>query len=615
MAKKNIIILTDDLVTKIAAGEVVERPASVVKELVENSIDADAKNILVEIQSGGVGLMKVLDDGCGMSARDAELALSRHATSKIKSVDDLYQIETLGFRGEALPSIASVSFLEVVTKTKGSLSGTQIRVEGGKIKEKKETGAPEGTSITIRELFFNTPARRKFLKSKITETKHIIDLVTAYALAYPEISFRLRSDNRELFNLKQRDFLFQRIEDLRGRDFLSRLVQMEGESQDPRITGFLGKPEVAKSNRAEIHLFVNKRPVISRFLNHAIRTGYGDLLPQGKFPITFVFIQIDAREIDVNVHPTKREIKFSQEHQIYNLVNLSVRKCLGSLRATPTFAPKEKLLKSSEKESIQDIRAKSGHQVSPKQEVPPIQKEIGGRTGKGKGFTPQQEKTVSEVYSQDPLTKDDQIEQKVVKPPEISPGKKNLWQVFDSYMITQDKDEIIIIDQHAAHERILYEQAYSNLTKGKATAQQLLFPSVVELSPSEYFLLENNSDLFSKLGFEIKPFGGKSVMINAVPSLLGKRSEELFLKEILSDLEDRLKTQIEPSDPLFRIKSIAQSFACKAAIKAGERLGQDDMSSLYKSLFATRNPFSCPHGRPTLIRFPLKELDKRFKKK
>jgi DNA mismatch repair protein MutL len=367
--QNNILILPDDLVNKIAAGEVVERPASVVKELVENSIDADAKNILIEIRWGGVRSIKVLDDGCGMAAGDAELALSRHATSKIKSLDDLYQIETLGFRGEALPSIASVSFLELVTKAKGSLAGIQIKVEGGQIKEKKEIGAPEGTSITIRELFYNTPARRKFLKSKITETKHIIDLVTAYALAYPEISFRLRSDERELFNLKKREFLFHRIEDLWGKDFLSRLVQIKEESQDPQITGFLAKPEIAKSNRAEVHLFVNKRPVISRFLNHAIRTGYGELLPQGRFPMAVVFIQIDPQKIDVNVHPTKREIKFSQEQQTYNLVNLSVKKSLGRLQAAPTVAPKENPLNAPEEEASQQIKSETPAEFTAKKEV------------------------------------------------------------------------------------------------------------------------------------------------------------------------------------------------------------------------------------------------------
>ncbi len=609
------------MVNKIAAGEVVERPASVVKELVENSIDAGAKKILVEIQLGGVKSMKVVDDGFGMSAKDAELALSRHATSKIKSVNDLYQIETLGFRGEALPSVASVSFLELVTKTIGSLSGTQIKVEGGKIKEKKEIGAPEGTSLIVRELFFNTPARRKFLKSKVTETKHIIDLVTSYALAYPEISFRLRSDDRELFNLKERDFLYQRVEDLWGKEFLSSFVQIsekgfaERESLDPEVTGFVGKPEIAKSNRAEIHLFVNKRPVISRFLNHAIRTGYGELLPQGKFPIAFVFIQIDPQKIDVNVHPTKREIKFSQEHQVYNLMHLSVKKTLASLQAAPTVTQRNSVVKTSDKESDQKIKTRTPKGITPQKEGLPIQRQIKEFAKKEKGFTPQQEKILSEIYAKHPLKKDDRIEQRVIRPTEISEEKRNFWQVFDSYIITQDKEELIIIDQHAAHERILYEEAYANLTKSKATSQQLLFPSVVDLSPSEYFVLENNLDLFAKLGFEIKPFGGNSVVIHAVPSLLGNKSENLFLKAVLDDFEEKLKIKVDDSDPLFRIKSIAQSFACKAAIKAGERLKLDDMSGLYKKLLATENPFSCPHGRPTLIRFPLKELDKRFKKK
>ena len=613
--KNNIKILPDALVNKIAAGEVVERPASVVKELVENSIDADAKNILVEIRSGGVKSIRVLDDGVGMSAQDAELALSRHATSKIRGVDDLYKIETLGFRGEALPSIASVSFLELVTRTKGNLAGTLIKVEGGDIKEKKETGAPEGTSITIRELFYNTPARRKFLKSKITETKHVIDLVTTYALAYPQISFRLKSDERELFNLKRRDYLFERIEDLWGKEFLSSLVQIKEEAQDPQITGFLGKPEITKSTRPEIHLYVNKRPVVSRFLNHAIKTGYGELLPQGKFPVAFVFVQIDPQKIDVNVHPTKREVKFSQEHQIYSVVNLAVKKALATLQAAPTLIRTDSRVITPEKESIPEPAASSRLQTVPKRETPPTQREMEPFRRPEKGFTPKQEKILSEIYSEHSLKKDDAVQQKAVQPPEILEGKKNFWQVFNSYIITQDKDELLIIDQHAAHERVLYEEACAHLIRGRATSQQLLFPAVVDLSPSESFALENNLDLFSKLGFEIKPFGGKSVMINAVPSLLKNKSETVFLKEILSDLEEKLKIQIESADPLYRVKSIAQSFACKAAIKAGERLGQDDMSSLYRSLLATQAPFSCPHGRPTLIRFPLKELDKRFKKK
>jgi DNA mismatch repair protein MutL len=613
--KTNIKVLPDDLVNKIAAGEVVERPASVVKELVENSIDAGAKNILVEIKTGGVKSIRVLDDGIGMSTEDAELALSRHATSKIRSVDDLYKIETLGFRGEALPSIASVCFLELVTKTKGSMAGTSLKVEAGEIKEKKQIGAPQGTSITIRELFYNTPARRKFLKSKITETKHIIDLVTAYALAYPEISLRLRSDDRELFNLEKRDFLFERIEDLWGKEFLSRLVQIKEETQDPQIIGFLGKPEIAKSNRAEIHLYVNKRPVVSRFLNHAIRTGYGELLPQGKFPIAFVFLEIDPEKIDVNVHPTKREIKFSQEHQIYNLMHLAARKSLGTSQAAPTLASRDRLFKTPEKQARPEARSEAETQMIPEEKAQPAQREIEEFSRKEKGLTPEQERILSEIYSEHSPKKEDITEGKVARPPEVTQERRNFWQVFDSYIITQDKNELVIMDQHAAHERILYEEAYANLTRSRATSQQLLFPTVVELSPSEHFVLEKNLDLFSKLGFGIKPFGGKSVMINAVPSLLKNKSENVFLKEVLADFEEKLKVEIENSDPLFRMKSIAQSFACKAAIKAGERLGLDDMSSLYRSLLATQNPFFCPHGRPTLIRFPLKELDRRFKKK
>jgi len=608
--QNKIVILPEDLVDKIAAGEVVERPASVMKELVENSIDAFASYISVEIKSGGIKFIKVVDDGEGMNKEDAALALQRHATSKIKSIDDLYNIQSLGFRGEALPSFASVSLMELTTKTKESLSGTFLKVEGGIIKEKKEIGTIQGTIVTVSELFYNTPARRKFLKTVLTETKHIIELVTNYALAYPEISFKFKTDGRELFNLKKTDSLAQRIEELWGKDFASKLVEIKKEQTEPSVFGFLGKPEICKSSRAQIHLFVNRRPVSSRALNHAIQSGYGENLPQGKFPIAFVFIQIDPEKIDVNVHPTKKEVKFSNENQIYNLLNLAVKKSLSTSLVMPVYEfPGEKAVTLDKETKSSLIKETPSTYLTDKKEKVLFQEDI-----------------IKEIYGGDKSSLVNLSTEggspancggKVDTPketPEAEERKESLpsgiilFQAFDQYILIQKEDELLILDQHAAHERILYEATYKNLTEKKALSQKLLFPSVVELSPQEFFVYENFSDILNRIGFEIKPFGGKSVVIEAVPPTLKNQSERVFLKDLLADLDENLKSGKD------KIKSTAQSFACKAAIKSGQRLSKEEMSSLYRQLFTLENPHTCPHGRPTIIKIPLKELDKKFKR-
>ncbi len=576
--KNKITILPQDLVNKIAAGEVVERPASVVKELLENSIDAGSKSIKIKIKSGGVKLIEVTDDGEGMSQKDAELCLERHATSKISQKDDLYNISTLGFRGEALPSIASVCFLELMTKKKGDLSGICLNLEAGKIKEKKETGAPVGTSVTVKELFYNTPARRKFLKSKLTETKHIIDFVQNYALAYPQVSFELESDNKILLNLPPSN-LKQRIADIWGKDLSSKLVEMEKEKSDPEIFGFLCKPELTRSNRSEIRIFVNQRPVVSRALNHAIQSGYGDLLPQGKFPIAFAFFEIEPKTIDVNVHPTKREVKFSNEHQIYNLLYLKVKKSLKSFQTIAVYdISSEKFVSEGAGKNIVGETTKV---YKTKMEKPDYV----------------QEKIVDEIFFAKEEKKKEFDEKKELG---------NLWQVFDQYILVQNENELWIIDQHAAHERILYEEISQNIDKNLLLSQKLLFPETIELSPKEFLTYQENSDLLQKIGFEIEPFGKNSILISGVPSLSKSRSEKELFCELLSELDQNQKKQDD------RIKRIAQAFACKASIKAGQRLSYQEIKRLYQNLLSTNNPFSCPHGRPTVVRISLEELDKKF---
>jgi DNA mismatch repair protein MutL len=608
--QNNIIILPEDLVDKIAAGEVVERPASVVKELVENSIDSGAKNVSVEIKKGGIKFIRVTDDGSGMDEKNSELAFERHGTSKIKSVEDLYRIKTLGFRGEALPSIASVSLLDTLTRTKERLSGTRIKIEGGVIKDKREAGASAGTSIIVREIFYNVPARRKFLKSVLTETRHIIDLLTRFAIAYPEISFKLTSDQRELFDFKAADSLKQRVADVFGKNQMEKMVgirtetETESEDEKPMVNGFLGKPEIARSNRAELYLFVNRRPITSRSLYHAVQIGFGELLPKGK--------EIDPGLVDVNVHPTKSEVRFSDERGMHDLVYSKIKECLTSPEVMPIIEPLEKGVIPPEPSDHKKIK--------PDFERPtisaPSKREPLDRPPFESTKIKEEELPQKSFFKED-LVKHEQKASKAedVKKEEVEPAKvekkveargANLWQLADTYVLSQVKGNLMVLDQHAAHERILYEEAIKNLTQRPASSQQILFPTVLELSPKEFQTLEEHKELIGKLGFGFKHFGGRSVLVTAVPSLIKNKSGELFLKEVLGELEEERKVEKD------RVKAVAKSFACHGAVKAGERLTQEEMNSLVHQLFATEEPYSCPHGRPTVVKILIDELNKKF---
>jgi len=644
-----IKILPPELVNKIAAGEVVERPVSVVKELVENSIDAEATEISVEIKSGGLKYIRVVDNGCGMDKEDMELAFTHHATSKITSFAELSRILTLGFRGEALPSIALVSQVEVVTKpqsflpspssspykgeessrdawpgvstNKGILQnaptapgegeepgrgvqsekrirvglnaptvGTQIIVEGGKVKSIKEVGAPEGTSITVRELFYNTPARRKFLKSPNSETRQIIERVTTFALAFPQISFKLKVDGKETLNLQKADSLKQRIGQIFGSQILKQILELDCDYDVVQIKGFLGKPEIAKTNRAEVYLFVNQRTIFSKSLYHAIVTGYKDLLPRGKFPWGIVYLSLPPDMVDVNVHPAKKEVRFSNEKQMYEFLYLAVYKTLNTGLVMPIYTDLKERIVTSDTETHGDaslqIREGSPGYFTEKDKIQSFQQEFLTEVFKGMKVSPIKEKKAGEPAA----------------------GVANLWQLSNMYILAQVKGSLVVMDQHAAHERVLYEEAVRNLTIEKASSQHLLFPIVTELSPSEFMTFEENNELINKLGFEVKPFGGRSVLISGVPPLPKVQNGEVFLKEILVDLEERLKAGGE------KVKSVAASFACHGAIKAGDKLSLEEMNSLFDQLFATKEPYSCPHGRPTLIRIPIEELNKRFER-
>jgi len=632
-----IEILPEDLVDKIAAGEVVERPASVVKELVENSIDSGARNISVEIKNGGIKFIRATDDGSGMDEKNSELSFLRHATSKIKSVDDLYRIKTLGFRGEALPSIASVSLLDMLTRTQESLSGTRIKIEGGVIKDKREAGAPTGTSIIVREVFYNIPARRKFLKSILTETRHTIDLLTKFAIAYPEISFKLTSDERELFDFKAVNSLKQRVGDIFGKNQIEKMVEIQTETENRHkrlnISGFLGKAEIARSNRAELYLFVNRRAIVSRSLYHAVQIGYGELLPKGKFPFAIVFIEIDPELVDVNVHPTKSEVRFSDEKGVHDLVYMKIKESLTSPEVMPTLTEtgtETEKETQTERETVTETERGKGRiqksffredLVKHEDKLPKakeIEKEKGGPDGKPFEYVEDKHAVQAGLPQIEPAKTDSSPAVGGTKKIEVDSVSSvrtgvltpqeggNLWQLADTYILSQVKGNLMVLDQHAAHERVLYEEAMKNLTLKPASSQQILFPTVLELSPREFQTFEVNKDLIRKLGFEIKSFGGRSILVTAVPTIIKNKSGELFLKEILAELEEEEKVEKN------KVKAVAKSFACHAAVKAGERLTQEEMSTLLRQLFATEEPYSCPHGRPTVVKISIDELNKKF---
>jgi len=607
---KKIEILPEELVKKIAAGEVVERPASVVKELVENSIDAEAKNIRVEIKKGGMKFIRVTDDGVGMGEEDAVLAFQRHATSKIRKVDDLFRIATLGFRGEALPSIASVSLLDMLTRTRDDPGGTRLKLEGGIIKEKKPVGAPPGTSVVVREIFYNVPARRKFLKTILTETRHIIDLLTRFAIAYPEISFSLKSEQRELFNFPGSGDLKRRLEDVFGRNQIERTVRIPPGDEKPAITGFLGKPEIARSNRAELYLFVNRRPIVSRSLYHAVQAGFGELLPRGKYPFAIIFIQIDPQLVDVNVHPTKSEIRFADERGVHDLVCAKIKDSLVSPQIIPDFGRVE------EKKIPTQSGVSTEEMTFSQSQFPSLQGSQPAGSSVSKPAKPPGEKPPQKSLFEEDLKRQEQRwveggargeeEAPTAGEKSLEPGTVNFWQFADTYILSQVKGNLMVLDQHAAHERILYEEALRNLTEREASSQQVLFPAVSELAPKEFQVLEEHRELIQKLGFEIKHFGGRTVLVTAIPAQVRNKSGEVFLREILAQLEEEEKVEKN------RVKAVAKSFACHGAVKAGERLTPEEMQALVRQLFATREPYSCPHGRPTVIKLSLEELNKKF---
>jgi DNA mismatch repair protein MutL len=554
-----IIILDDDLISKIAAGEVVERPASVVKELVENCLDAGAKRISVEVKDGGKKLIKVTDDGCGMKAEDAKLSLERHSTSKIRSADDLFNIRTLGFRGEALPSIASISKFELITSD-GNGTGTKVAMEGSRPKGQTKAGCPKGTTVVVEDLFFNTPARLKFQKGRSTELSHIVDIVSKFILSNPQVLFSLKSDGEEVVSSVGSGKLTDSIASIYGVDMAKTMLEVSG----PNVKGYVTQPVVTKSDRYGESFFVNGRFVRNALLSRALEEPYRTLIPGGKYPIAVLFIEVDPADVDVNVHPTKREVKFSRPDVVMKAITAAVSKVLGEVGAEAEAKPysgnwrvaqdnwKPEMIKILEELPTSNIQPQNNSQI------------IGAKS-----------------------------------------QADTLFQHNLTYIISIDGEDLVMIDQHAAHERIMYEKIKNKIISG---IQALLVPKSVEIEPSQFALISGNLSEINELGFDIEIFGKNTVMVRGIPAALKIQNIDTALSEIISELSSSFK--IKSIDE--RREAIWKMMACKAAVKAGDKLSAYEMEILIRELYSTSNPTTCPHGRPTLVKITRGEMEKMF---
>jgi DNA mismatch repair protein MutL len=610
---QKIKILPESLANKIAAGEVVNRPESVVKELLENSIDAGAKNIDVLIKGAGKTLIQVADDGEGMNEDDALLSIQRHATSKIYSLEDLEAIKTLGFRGEALASIAAVSIFELKTERLNEELGTFIKVDDSSNITKEKGSFAKGTSISVKNLFYNVPARRNFLKSNQTELKRIIETFKRIALSYPEVSFKFLNDDELVFDF-QKGTISDRMKQVFADNILDAALEVKEITDYISLTGFVTKPSYLKRSKGEQYLFLNNRFVQSKLVNHAVFKAFENILEKGDYPFFVLFMSIDYKRVDVNVHPSKLEIKFDDENAIYSFVQAVIKKTLGSYDLVPSMAFGKT---TEEKESIgfnnfinigkQDFsdrpvafqKGSSDRKpsVMSDEEVDRLFDDLNKEIRSSAPFTPVEtpfdEKSSTQVYHESVSTNHGDT--------------PFLVQLHNKYILTQIKSGLMIIDAHVAHERILYEQALKSFEANIPFSQRLLFPQTVKLDPADYLLAKELETYLVNLGFEIKFQAKNSIVIVGIPSDVKVEHETETLLDILHEFRKNQQfSQLEVRD------NLAKSYSCKAAIKAGDKLNEKEMRILVDKLFATSMPYVCPHGRPIVIKLPLEEFDRRF---
>jgi DNA mismatch repair protein MutL len=592
-----IHILDPATINKIAAGEVVERPASVVKELVENAIDAGAGSITIDLVSSKdtITSIRVTDDGCGMSPADADLAFVAHATSKIDSLDDLNHIRTLGFRGEALATIAAVSRVTLVTKPRdsGAVPGTRMVVEGGSIREKHGTGAPDGTSILVEDLFFNTPARKKFQKSKNTELSHIHDIMEGICLSHPGIAFHIHHNGTEQLVTDRTSRPQDTIARLFGSDVIRDLVPIDASRPFLAISGFISSPALSRKDRARMIVTVNQRYIASSSINDAIKAGYGTLLPKDRFPVAFISLVIDTELVDVNVHPTKKQIRLSREKEITDAIRAAVNDALFAQDLIPAADSPSAILSNDPKPRS----ALDNSYDFPARTLPASG--VFECTHAGTVSTEQRLRQTELSMDTGPTS--------IVS--SLLPEIEVIGEFGGIYILTRTHDdELLLIDQHAAHERILYEQV-SAPVKETRPSQELISPVILHRTPKEAAILRDLLPALEKEGFMLEGFGGDSFLVRAVPVVLGRMEETTIIDEIISDL-----VSDEAAQAVSNRERITRIVACRGAVKAGTVCTREQCQRIVDQLRRTNNPFTCPHGRPTMIRFSRKELDAMFQR-
>ncbi len=648
----NIQVLDQITIDKIAAGEVIERPSSIVKELVENAIDAKATAVTVEIKEGGISFIRITDNGCGIEKEEVPLAFLRHSTSKIRCVEDLTGIASLGFRGEALSSIAAISQVELITKTRDSEFGTKYVIEGGKEKSLDDVGAPDGTTFLIHQIFYNTPARRKFLKTPMTEASHVNELMIRLALSHPEVSIQFINNGQKKLHTSGNGKLKDVIYHVFGRDIANNLLELDARIDGVHLTGYIGKPLVSRGNRNYENYYINGRYVKSNIIAKAIEDAYKDFTMQHKYPFTVLHFEMDGQDLDVNVHPTKMELRFSNQQEVYNFVYSALKNALTEqeliprvelpeARKVPTTAPA--IPKAAPPEVKDEAyfmkkmkeRVKSYHKQHSQAEVKDksqIHREVeqtdrireAASYARAQAEQAKQQDVIQQDFKQPDVTQQistqqdfkqsdlkqlDFFEEKLLSKKAMKEYKL-IGQVFETYWLVEYQEQLYIIDQHAAHERVLYEKTLREM-KDRAFTSQYLSPSIIlNLSMQEAELLKTHIELFAKIGFEIEAFGGDSYAVRAVPDNLFSIAKKELLIEMLDGLSEEITSREAPDI----IAEKVASMSCKAAVKGNSRLSAAEVDTLIGELLELDNPYHCPHGRPTIIAMTKRELEKKFKR-
>ncbi|HZT43513.1 MAG TPA: DNA mismatch repair endonuclease MutL [Chthonomonadaceae bacterium] len=627
MATDRIVLLDENTANRIAAGEVVERPASAVKELLENAIDAGAAQIVIGLEEGGKQRLVVADNGFGMTRADAVLALQRHATSKIRTADDLFAIHTLGFRGEALPSIASVSRLTLTTKPPDEESGTRLLVVGGDIESAEEIAARDGTTIEVADLFFNTPARLKFLKSTPTEMARVIEVVGQLAVAYPGIAFRLRNGSQEVFSTPGTGEPLAALAAVWGRDIARKLIPVRHETAGLVVSGYIATPDVSRPGRSHELFFVNRRPIRSRLLGHALEEAFRVLTPDSRYPIAALFVEINPDLVDVNVHPTKTEVKFTRDGEVHHAASQAIKSALLAYGIVPTARPtatEPPMPLPSPQKTLEWRQEPESRPIAPLEIRPasetsssafdPIVEAAGARmpapplstAGPPDPFAAE----ASELPT--PSPESDRLEEPL-RPHPFAEQLRNyrvLGQARNTYIVALTNEGLAVIDQHVAHERVLYERLTVKRFSQGIPSQRLAVPLTINLSRREALLLAEHCGSFAAAGWEISPFGRESFVVRAIPAVLTGKPYE----QILRDMIDELVNQTISRRLLVQQDHVTITNACKMAVKAGDPLTIPEMEGLLEQLAETENPYLCPHGRPIVVTISFAELDKQFKR-